>query len=74
MPIYEYRCKECGKGFEKLLLSLSEQVACPYCKSGSLEKMMSACNTVGSDKGSAECAAADYCPSAGCCGGGPCRH
>jgi putative FmdB family regulatory protein len=35
MPVYEYECGECGKGFEELIRTPSEelQVACPECGS-----------------------------------------
>jgi len=40
MPIYEYRCRKCGKKFEKLVLN-SRKVACPDCKSEELDRLMS---------------------------------
>lgn len=40
MPIFEYRCKECDHKFEALVRS-SAAVACPSCKSASLEKQVS---------------------------------
>ncbi len=40
MPIYEYRCKSCGKKFEKLIRG-SEKVKCPGCGKGSLDKLFS---------------------------------
>jgi len=43
MPIYEYRCLECGGKFEKLLLSISSkpQVECPLCNGRKVEKLPS---------------------------------
>ncbi len=43
MPIYEYRCSECGEKFEKLLLSISStpQVECPRCGGRKVEKLVS---------------------------------
>jgi len=43
MPIYEYRCLECGEKFEKLLLSISSipQVECPRCGGRKVEKLFS---------------------------------
>ncbi len=41
MPIYEYTCCSCGKEFEELVLSSSEKVKCPKCKSAKVDKKMS---------------------------------
>ena len=43
MPIYEYRCLNCGKRNSLLLLSLSSarQPACQHCQSTKLERIMS---------------------------------
>jgi len=40
MPIYEYVCKKCDKRFE-VLVRASTKVACPWCKSESLDKQVS---------------------------------
>ncbi len=52
MPIYEFKCQECGKEFEKFLLSYSQisQVKCPECGSEKVVKKVSAC-AVGGDSG-----------------------
>ncbi|HHX64663.1 MAG TPA: zinc ribbon domain-containing protein [Chloroflexi bacterium] len=43
MPIYEYRCEECGATFEKLVRSMSGQVTveCPECHSAQCRKSIS---------------------------------
>jgi putative FmdB family regulatory protein len=41
MPIYEYRCQSCGHEFEALVLK-PRAVACPACKSETLERLLSA--------------------------------
>lgn len=43
MPIYEYRCKECGKRNSLLVLSISNPppLACKHCRSAKLERVMS---------------------------------
>ncbi len=41
MPIYEYKCKKCGHGFEELVLSKEASITCPSCKSGRVEKGLS---------------------------------
>lgn len=47
MPIYEYRCKDCGRVFEDLILKASDEndVKCPSCGSHQTEKLMSASMT-----------------------------
>jgi putative FmdB family regulatory protein len=42
MPIYEYKCKKCGHGFEKILKFSDKQPAkCPEC-GGKIEQVISA--------------------------------
>ncbi len=44
MPIYEYRCKECGHFFETLVLGREkeEDLQCPSCGAAGPERQMSA--------------------------------
>ena len=42
MPIYEYNCDKCGHEFEELVMSASEKISCPACKSRKVKKRMSA--------------------------------
>ncbi|WP_147822228.1 FmdB family zinc ribbon protein [Salidesulfovibrio onnuriiensis] len=53
MPIYEYKCRECGAEFEELVSSRGENPECPRCGSPKTEKLMSACKsgTGGASKG-----------------------
>ncbi len=46
MPIYEFRCLECGKLFERRFTSVNEKVEllCPECHSASLERVISRVN------------------------------
>jgi len=47
MPIYDYRCKECGRVSEVFLRSLEgEAIKCPHCGGESLEKLPSAFHTM----------------------------
>ena len=43
MPIFEFRCTECGNIFEKLFVSSNDKVEleCPECQSCSLERVVS---------------------------------
>ena len=44
MPIYEYRCKECGEKFEKLVRfsTSTSEIECPKCGGRKVEKLISA--------------------------------
>jgi putative FmdB family regulatory protein len=53
MPIYEYTCKQCGKEFERVVLSGNEKgITCPECKSKDVKKNMSASTFMGASIGS----------------------
>ena len=43
MPIYEYRCLECGERFEKLvpLSTSTSEIECPRCGQQKVEKLLS---------------------------------
>lgn len=40
MPIYEYKCDECGHVFEEIIFHETEKIECPKC-SGQVHKLMS---------------------------------
>ena len=42
MPIYEYRCRDCGATVEVLVRGGGGTVTCPHCGSASLDKLISA--------------------------------
>ena len=46
MPIFEFRCVDCGEVTERLFMSSDERVemACPKCKSQTLERVVSRTN------------------------------
>ena len=67
MPIYEYRCRACGKDFEKYVHGPSTAVACPGCDGVDVTRKLSVFG-LRSDGGFLS-----SMPSAGgCCGGGGC--
>ncbi len=41
MPIFEFICNKCGHDFEELVMSKSEKIQCPECKSKKVKKQMS---------------------------------
>jgi len=42
MPIYDYRCRQCGTVSEVFLRSSNSEVRCPHCSSEDVEKLLSA--------------------------------
>jgi putative FmdB family regulatory protein len=67
MPIYEYRCRACGKDFEKYVHGPSTAVTCPGCDGADVTRKLSVFG-MRSDGGFVS-----SMPSAGgCCGGGGC--
>jgi putative FmdB family regulatory protein len=48
MPIYEYKCRDCGEKFEKLVRSTSdhEDPTCPVCGSPKAERQISLCGCI----------------------------
>ena len=41
MPIFEYKCQDCGTQFEKIVASSSSSVLCGECASPNVEKLLS---------------------------------
>jgi len=46
MPIYEYRCSDCGAEVELLLRSAEAESVCSQCSNPHLEKLISAVNVL----------------------------
>lgn len=68
MPIFEYRCRDCGKLSEHLVFSGGDAPVCTTCGSANLEKLLSsfAVSTKSAGCGNGPMPG---CPSGGCCGG-----
>jgi putative FmdB family regulatory protein len=41
MPLYEYKCRACGREFEQLVRPGQALSPCPACQSGDLERLLS---------------------------------
>jgi putative FmdB family regulatory protein len=41
MPIFEYKCRDCGTLFEKIVLSSSDRVVCRSCESQRVDQQLS---------------------------------
>ena len=69
MPIYEYKCNDCGAAFEKLVLRPDAKVVCEKCSGSSIERQLSVFAPKTATPG---CARESSCPAAGShvCGGG----
>ena len=63
MPIYTYKCKECGEIFDFLKLKKSEKARCKKCGSTNLEKQFAAFGVKMSDSPSAS---SSSCPTGTC--------
>jgi putative FmdB family regulatory protein len=75
MPIYEYRCDDCGAEFEKRVARAADagSVQCPSCNQAHLTQRLSTFSSVmGGSKsaGGASCPSAGGCPGRGTCGMG----
>jgi putative FmdB family regulatory protein len=79
MPIYEYACPHCGEVSEFILPTEhnAEELACPECGSGELQKRISLPGgiTIGSSRqpGSTCCGRDERCDSPPCSTGDQCR-
>jgi putative FmdB family regulatory protein len=78
MPIYEYRCLECGRISEIFIHSLNSQnVQCPACGSYELDKLLSASYTVKTDastSGPTCCGKTERCEAPPCSLDNTCRR
>jgi len=69
MPIYEYRCKQCGQVNEFLILGAQNRLQCGQCGSEELTKLMSAHNmSTGSSRKSTEPGPGSCCGTPHSCG------
>ena len=80
MPIYEYRCMECGRKTEILQKNLKQEdsTTCPFCGSSKMEKLLSSPGVIrmGSDtpKGTTCCGRAERCDTPPCSSDGECTR
>lgn len=71
MPLYEYRCENCGALFEQLrrMQEADESLTCPRCESASVKRQLS---TFASHTGTSGQATAPCGAPASACGSGRC--
>jgi putative FmdB family regulatory protein len=72
MPLFEFRCRECGDEFEALVRT-DNPAACPSCAGERLERLMSA--SVARTSGAGTLPLSSACPPSDAppCGPGCCR-
>ncbi len=70
MPLYDFRCRACGRQFEALVFG-NDRPSCPACGGSDLEKLPStfAIHGAGSGGGTASSSSGSAC---GGCSGGNC--
>jgi len=74
MPIYEYRCEDCGNKFEKLVRRIADapDIECPSCGRKHLKQEHStfAAHVAGGSKtaDAPMCPSGGRCPTPGMCG------
>ncbi len=75
MPIFEYRCRDCGATFEFLVRGV-EAARCPQCDGVSLEKLLSVPAVLSGrtthEAGHTCCGRAERCDRPPCSEGGGC--
>lgn len=73
MPIFTYRCKDCGKVFDFLMMKSNEKVQCTKCQSASVEKQVTAPSSIRMGtiqaKGSTCCGRSERCDMPPCSDG-----
>ena len=78
MPIYDYKCQDCGEISEIFLHSLNSQdVQCQACGSYKLDKLLSASYTLKTDAsipGTTCCGRAERCETPPCSLNDTCRR
>ena len=71
MPIFEYRCEQCGHEFESLVFG-QETPDCPACESHTVCKLMSTCGFVSKSAGGQTVSSSASGSSCGSCSAGSC--
>ena len=78
MPIYDYKCQDCGKVSELFLRSAdSEGINCPHCGSRNLERLISASYMIKMDApmpGMTCCGKTERCEAPPCSTNNRCRR
>lgn len=71
MPIYDYKCNDCGNTFEQIVRNRDEIVACPKCSGNNTQRKISAFAVSNSYSKGDSC---EYGGGHHCCGECSCHH
>ena len=77
MPIYDFRCQECGRVSEIFLRGASHTARCPACGSDNMERLISASYMMKMDAaapGTTCCGRTERCEAPPCSTGDVCRR
>ena len=69
MPIYDFRCRECGRVSEVFLRGASQTACCPACGSDNMERLISASYMIKMDSpasGTTCCGRTERCETPPC--------
>jgi len=66
MPIFEYKCQDCEKEFEKLVSGANPEVLCPNCNSKNIKKKFSVFGMSGVEKQVSSGSSCNTCSSSSC--------
>jgi putative FmdB family regulatory protein len=64
MPLFEFRCQDCGEQFETVVFDRNRQVTCKKCHSARVEKLISVFAVAGGSR--SETAALEPGPCTSC--------
>jgi len=53
MPLFEYKCRDCGVKFERIVTSSAAEVVCKHCDSRHVEKQLSVFAVLGTSRSAA---------------------
>jgi len=70
MPIYDYKCTDCGEVYDVFHKSreVIEDITCPACHSTKYKKLMSVPSISMGGTATASSSEVPSCPAGGCCG------
>jgi putative FmdB family regulatory protein len=71
MPIFEYKCTDCGSKFEKLVRRSAEEIACPSCGQARVTRELSTFSAHANGRpkdASPSMPCGNRCPTPGLCG------